>query len=681
MSNQSIQSAGIRSGFSVERKLLLMLFVVAIFPITILVASVAANMLQFEAIIAAVVAQSVGLALGYTFVSQIVRQAGSLSETLTRINNGDFEARAVTVTNDELGATASALNVMCDNTLNLIHSNDERDQIQISIENLNSEMMDIAAGDLTIKTSVKDDMTGSIAESVNDMTEQLRSIVQQVQSAAQQVTSSSTRIREASTTMSNDTDAQAHRISAASDQLLEMNESFQNMAELTKESAQVAVEARQTASKGLQAVSDTVEGMQRIRTQVQNTSKRIKRFGESSQEIGEIVQLISDITDRTSILALNASIQAAMAGDAGQGFAVVAQEIELLAESSKDATQQISKLIRSIQYETSEVISDMEESTREVVAGSQLASTAGETLFEIDSVSSQLVELIQTSSSYALKQAETATQVANTMSEISLSTKASAEKSREATRSVGRLADRVSQLRDSVSQFKVSADGVVEGPTLGDEYRDLYSEEQASSRKYQAVDSKFIEAPALSNSTSQTPSMQIPSEPSAADKAARKLKKRSVPSRQKHVPQTLIVDETQFEMSDSNDAEELDSIEDDLLSQAGEARKLLKKIKTADLDKTEPDPEEEETTPKSPVRVSQTMIMDDEDSSSQRPPVVRTVCQSIDADTLRQLRDARKLLKGSDDSDDILANDDDAPLDDHYDSEAKKTGTITLEGE
>ena len=225
---------------------------------------------------------------------------------------------------------------------------------------------------------------------------------------------------------------------------------------MTKESVEVAVEARQTASNGLKAVSDTVDGMQRIRDQVQSTSKRIKRLGESSQEIGEIVQLISDIADRTSILALNASIQAAMAGDAGQGFAVVAEEIECLSERSTDATKQISKLIRAIQNETSEVITDMEESTREVVAGSQLAAQAGETLFEIDSVSNQLVDLIQASSASALQQADTAEGVANSMAEISRSTKDSAEKSREATRSVGRLAGMVNQLRGSVSQFKVS---------------------------------------------------------------------------------------------------------------------------------------------------------------------------------------------------------------------------------
>ena len=139
--------------------------------------------------------------------------------------------------------------------------------------------------------------------------------------------------------------------------------------------------------------------------------------------------MISDIADRTSILALNASIQAAMAGDAGQGFALVAEEMELLAERSTNATKQASKMIRAIQNETSEVIQDMEESTREVVAGSQLAAQAGVTLYEIDSVSKHLVELIQSSSASALQQSEIANGIAATMAEISQSTKQSVNNS------------------------------------------------------------------------------------------------------------------------------------------------------------------------------------------------------------------------------------------------------------
>lgn len=541
---------------SIQRKLLGLLLLVAVVPIIIQSTSAMTGLFQTPAMIASAALQLAGLIVGFVLVSSVARQCKSIGQTLARINNGDFEARAKSLTNDELGAAAAALNSMCDNTLNLIQSNNERDQIQESIEKLVCEMEGIAAGDLTITTEVSLDVTGAISTSVNQMTEQLRMIVKKVKVAAQQVTNSSVRIREASTEMSEDTDAQASRIGEASSQLVKMTGSFQEVAALTKESVQVAIEARQTASNGLKAVSDTVDGMQRIRDQVQSTSKRIKRLGESSQEIGEIVQLISDITDRTSILALNASIQAAMAGDAGQGFAVVAEEIERLAESSKDATQQISKLIRAIQNETGEVIMDMEESTREVVAGSELASKAGVTLFEIDSVSNQLVELIQNSSDYVLEQSDTATKVADTMSEISQSTKASADKSREATQSVGRLAEMVSQLRDSVSQFKVED---VQERLFPNEPKSFANAEQPSHAGQQlraAQPEKTLPA-----------GRQMPASATAAKSS----------NEDKRVAQTMVIREENPHVDDGQgpDQRSAKAIDDQLLRQLQEAQDLL----------------------------------------------------------------------------------------------------------
>ena len=289
-----------------------------------------------------------GAFMTYMFAKRIAGQADSINDMLSSIGIGIFDARAEKITNDELGDVAVALNAMCDNTLTLIQSNDERQEIQDSIESLIGEMENIAAGDLTINAEVKEDITGSIAGTVNSMTEQLRSIVSRVQNATDEVTSSAGSIADVSNSLSQESDAQADQINDASQKVVDITTQIQAVANQSEDSAKVAQKARETASRGFQAVSDTVQGMDRIREQVQATSKRIKRLGESSQEIGEIVQLISDIADRTSILALNASIQAAMAGDAGQGFAVVAEEVERLAERSTDATKQISTLILSL---------------------------------------------------------------------------------------------------------------------------------------------------------------------------------------------------------------------------------------------------------------------------------------------------------------------------------------------
>ncbi len=431
-------------------------------------APIAATGMLYQSSAVILIGTAFGTFLTFWFARRISEQANSINDMLSSIGIGMFDARAEKITNDELGDVAIALNAMCDNTLTLIQSNDERQEIQNSIESLIGEMESIAAGDLTINADVKEDITGAIAGTVNHMTEQLRSIVSRVQVATNQVTSSAGSFALFSNQLSEETDAQANEIETASNRVLHITDQIKLVADQSNDSATVAKQARETASRGLAAVTNTVEGMDRIREQVQATSKRIKRLGESSQEIGEIVQLISDIADRTSILALNASIQAAMAGDAGQGFAVVAEEVERLAERSTDATKQISTLIKAIQNETSEAITDMEESTREVVEGSELATQAGQTLDEIDKVSQQLEYLISEVSSSATEQANAATEIASTMARISDSTKQSADRSRTATQSVGQLSSLATQLRESVSQFNLGIENPAEAQVLGE---------------------------------------------------------------------------------------------------------------------------------------------------------------------------------------------------------------------
>ena len=422
-----------------------------------------------------------GLLTVYLVAGRITRQANSINDMLGSIGIGMFDSRAEKITDDELGDVAVSLNAMCDTTLSLIQSNDEREEIQNSIESLIGQMENIAAGDLTIDAEVKDDITGSIAGTVNSMTEQLKGLVQRVQNATNQVTTSAGTIASVSNQLSEESEAQANEIGTASERVLSITEQIQLVAEQSEGSATVAKQARETATRGLEAVSNTVEGMDRIRDQVQATSKRIKRLGESSQEVGEIVQLISDIADRTSILALNASIQASMAGDAGQGFAVVAEEVERLAERSTDATKQISTLIKAIQTETSEAIADMEESTREVVEGSELATQAGQTLTEIDNVSQQLEYLITEVSTSATEQANAATEIATTMTRISETTKESAEKSRSATQSISQLSGLADTLRDSVAQFNVGDGAQPEAAVLSEINAMVGSTESASS--------------------------------------------------------------------------------------------------------------------------------------------------------------------------------------------------------
>ena len=242
------------------------------------------------------------------------------------------------------------------------------------------------------------DMTGAIADSFNSMIHQLRTIITHVQETALQVSTSANAIYTTAEELVQGSTAQAAQILESSAALDEMVVSTQRVSENAVLSTTVAAQSLANAKQGAMAVQNTIEAMQRMQDQVQETAARVKSLGERSKEISEIVQLIGDIADRTSVLALNASIEAALAGEAGQGFAIVAQEVERLAERAAVATRQITGIVHTIQSETHEVVQAMEDSTQEVIQGAQLADQAGQALSEIENVSTRLAELIQGSS-------------------------------------------------------------------------------------------------------------------------------------------------------------------------------------------------------------------------------------------------------------------------------------------
>jgi methyl-accepting chemotaxis protein len=393
--------------------------------------------------------------VGYFTIRSVTRQITSITDLLTQIGIGNFAARAEVLSRDELGRVAQSLNAMLDNTLRLIQSEQERDAIQASIKKLLDEVSGVATGDLSVEAEVGTDFTGAIADSFNFMISQLREIVANVQEATHQVTSSASTIQQSTEQLSRGSEAQVAQIVETSNAIDDIAKSIQMVAASTQQSATVAGDARTSARRGTEMVHNTIGAMDRIRNQVQETSKRIKRLGESSQEIGEITQLIGDIADRTSILALNASIQAAMAGEAGQGFAVVAEEVERLAERANNATKQIETLVKTIQTDTNEAVSAMEESTREVVEGSKLAQQAGQTLNEIDNVSNRLAELIGTISSATKDQARGAEALTKSMNEINSVTQSTASGTKQAASSVSKLAKLADALRVSVANFKL----------------------------------------------------------------------------------------------------------------------------------------------------------------------------------------------------------------------------------
>lgn len=406
-------------------------------------------------IVTTVLTALIGLISALYISGRLTKQIDKIMDLFGNIGIGDFSSRAEIVTEDELGVMAESLNAMLDNTLSLIQSRDERDAIQGSIMTLLTEISDLAGGDLTARAEVTEDVTGALADSFNTMAEQLSTVVRDVKDASAQVGSSSHDVDAITQNLSKYSEAQAEKVTEAIAKIEGMTARFKQVSENATKSAEVSNIAKQNAQEGSEAVKRTNEAMASIKENMRGTSRTIKRLGESSQEIGNIVQIINDIADRTSILALNASIQASMAGDAGRGFAVVAEEVQRLAERSAESTKQIESLIQAIQGEISAAGLSMETSIQYVVDGTDLADEAHSKLGEIEGVSNQLAEIIENIADSAKQQSEESEEVTEMMQEVGELTVQTTGATRETTASMEKITTTSKQLEDSIAIFKI----------------------------------------------------------------------------------------------------------------------------------------------------------------------------------------------------------------------------------
>ena len=329
-------------------------------------------------------------------------------------------------------------------------------QNQMAVLNLLDEMGDLADGDLTVRAEVKENITGAIADSINYTIDSLRGLVTGINRASQQVSAATGQAQATSVGLLSAAEKQSSQIAETTEAFGDMTRSILQVSSNASQASQVAQRSLQAATQGSKAVQNTIAGMNGIREQIQETSKRIKRLGESSQEIGEIVELISDITEQTNILALNAAIQAASAGEAGRGFTVVAEEVQRLAVRSSEATKQIGAIVKTIQTDTNSAVAAMEKSTEGVVEGARLSDAAGKALTEIETVSNSLARLIQSISTATEAQTQVATTVTKNMQQIQEITSQTTEGTKQTAESVGQLNKLAEELRDSVAGFKLA---------------------------------------------------------------------------------------------------------------------------------------------------------------------------------------------------------------------------------
>lgn len=380
---------------------------------------------------------------------------------------------------------------------------------QEAIIRLLDELGSLAEGDLTTHASVDDDVTGAIADAVNFAIERLRDLVIGINQTATDVAKSAESTRHTTSKLAESANEQAGQVGRATEKIQAMSTAFNTMAERSLESSETALESVSIAHDGAGKVRKTISGMDTIRDQIQETSKRIKRLGESTQEIGDIVSMIKDIAEQTNVLALNAAIQAASAGGSGQGFGVVADEVQQLAESATNSTRRISSLVETIQADTAEAIRSMEATTSEVVNGARLAQDAGSSLSRIEQASTELSALIEHIAREAQEHSDQADRISELMDGIRAVSLKTSKGTTLTADSVAELADRVMRLRQSVSDFKLPEEAAADADE-GDTDESAQAETEtagtavaAESKAMAETDRNTVDAPSKSLSLSR----------------------------------------------------------------------------------------------------------------------------------------------------------------------------------
>src|SRR5712692_5049378 len=411
------------------------------------------------------------LTINYFVRRRIQDRTLGLVDVCRNFAGGDRAVRATVTGDDEFAMLAMSLNTLLDSQGFAVGGatsvgGSDAAALQAQIEKLLQEVSAVGDGHLRVQAEVTPDTLGVLADSFNYMIEELAKVVGRVQSTAVQVTNATRRILDRSDELAQGSATQVEQIQQTTDAVEALAVFIQNVARNAQLSAESAQEALRNANTGQQAVRQSIDGMMVIRENVQETSKKIKRLGERSNEIGEIVRIIEDIADQTNLLALNAAIQSAMAGEHGRGFAVVADEIRLLAERSTESTKRIATLVKSIQGDTYEAVVAMEDSTQEVVKGSQLADEAGRALNSIYTAVERQAQMIENIARAANEQASVSEAVAIAMGQISEITRRTNVGTQETAASVSYLAELTDQLRASVSTFRL--------PERSNEVMDLF---------------------------------------------------------------------------------------------------------------------------------------------------------------------------------------------------------------
>jgi len=393
---------------------------------------------------------------GLFIFGRIAAPISQLETTVTKVAQGDFTARAEIKTGDELETLSNAFNGLLDDRLSaLAKAEKENEMLNNSIIELLKASFQLSQRDLTVQVPVTEDVTGPLADAINQMATETSKVLLNVRRISDDVENASGQVKVQGDNVSKVAEAERAVVDTTMAELSAAAEAMNKIAEVAQSCNEIANQATRSTQTALATVTSTVEGMGEIRETIHETEKRIKRLGERSQEISSIVDIINNIAERTHVLALNASMQAAAAGEAGRGFSVVADEVQRLAESSRNATSQISALVKNIQVETNDTIATMDKTIGQVVEGSRLAERAGEQMKETQNTTANLVQVVEQIAMASRQQAQISNELRERAQTIQISTHETAHQLEEQTIQTERLVEYSKQLIESIRVFKL----------------------------------------------------------------------------------------------------------------------------------------------------------------------------------------------------------------------------------
>ena len=412
---------------------------------------------------------SVG-AIAVYIATRVTRPILEAADTVTRLGQGDLSARLTVRGDDELAVLGANVNFMADHIQALLATQAETthrqselaeqerqrsESLQRDLLQLLEEIENASQGDLTVRAELTAGDIGIIGDVFNSIIESLRKIVVQVKQATGQVNTSLSDNEKAIQQLADEAVAQMDEISTTQNSVEHMSLSIQAVANNARQAAEVARIASTTAQESGIAMDQTVESIFGLRSTVAETTKKVKQLGEASQQISQVILLINEIALKTNLLAVNASIEAAHAGDEGQGFAVVANEVGQLAEQSAAATKEIEHIVKTIQIGAREVVEAMETGTVQVVEGTQQVQNTKQSLRQILNLSQQIDQFLQSISAATISQAETSQTVTHLMQQITQASQRTSNSSRQVAVALQNTVEVAQALESTVEQFDV----------------------------------------------------------------------------------------------------------------------------------------------------------------------------------------------------------------------------------